>query len=94
MLPHLLLNHNPLAAVTQPNIFYLLYINLNLIKHAHIHTRLGQINSLIKGCYLKKPKCKPLGNSLSLFFILIYAYRMYILLEFLFREFHFLKISF
>ena len=45
MLPFLLLNHNPLAAVTQPNIFYLLYINLNVIK-THIHTRLGQINSL------------------------------------------------
>ena len=39
MLPFLLLNHNPLAAVTQPNIFYLLYINLNLIKTC-IHTRL------------------------------------------------------
>ena len=36
MLPFLLLNHNPLAAVTQPNIFYLLYINLNLInKHTY-----------------------------------------------------------
>ena len=29
--------------------------------HTYIHTRLGQINSL-KGSYLKRPKCKPLGN--------------------------------
>ena len=29
--------------------------------HIHIHTRLGLINSL-KGSYLKRPKCKPLGN--------------------------------
>ncbi len=28
-----------------------------------IHTRLGQINS---ATYLKRPKCKPLGNILSL----------------------------
>ena len=30
--------------------------------HTYTHTRLGQINSL-KGSYLKRPKCKPLGNS-------------------------------
>ena len=29
----------------------------------NIHTRLGQINS---ATYLKRPKCKPLGNILSL----------------------------
>ena len=57
MLPFLLLNHNPLAAVTQPNIFYLLYINLNLIKkNIHTHKVRAEINSLIK--------CKPLGNNI------------------------------
>ncbi len=29
--------------------------------HTHIHTRLGLVNSL-KGSYLKRLKCKPLGN--------------------------------
>ena len=29
--------------------------------HTYMHTRLWLINSL-KGCYLKRPKCKPLGN--------------------------------
>ena len=32
--------------------------------HTYIHTRLGLINSL-KGSYLKRPKCKPLGNPQS-----------------------------
>ncbi len=35
--------------------------------HTHIHTRLGQINSL-KGSYLKRPKCKPLGNNINWWF--------------------------
>ena len=34
--------------------------------HIHTHTRLGQINSL-KGSYLNRPKCKPLGNHISLY---------------------------
>ena len=43
--------------------------------HTYIHTRLGQINSL-KGCYLKRPKCKPLGNyyQLSCTFCLTFFY--------------------
>ncbi len=37
------------------------YIHTHTHIHTYIRTRLGQINSL-KGSYLKRPKCKPLGN--------------------------------